>query len=163
MTSIFDMNQGVKFCQVCGEGHKQMQKCGHEALVRRVTRLLEANRLIPQLMQANKEAVTTAAEFQLLLKQADQAQMFIQEVLADYGDTGVEIYQKYLTKVDAWAQASTKPDTDDRQLHLDNVNTIQSDNENKPCTEETPIGDRTALDSSPLILSATPAENLPQS
>jgi hypothetical protein len=115
-------------------------------MVKRIRQLLEANSWIPQLIKANKEAVDAATGLQQLLKLADSMQTILSLTLQEYGEVGVEIHKKYLSRVDDWAKEYTNQDTSEQSSNQ-NESTIQSEIENKKCIEETMTGESIEKDS----------------
>lgn len=101
-------------CTICSELHIPQNRCRHEALVKKISLLSEANSHIPAILQANKEAVDTATQFQNIIKQADMAHTLLLEILAEHGDVGEDIKTQYLTKLDKLAatiqQVTVKPE-----------------------------------------------------
>lgn len=146
MSSLFivdkDRGNGTQTCHICAEIHSMQSKCSHNALTRRIGKLLQANSVIPSIMQANKQAVETARAFQGLLKVSDKAQEMLQEVLAEYGDIGKEISDKYLGKVNTWLKETSVQDIE-QQPSSQQENTIQSETESKLSTMETMTGQNT--------------------
>ena len=105
MTNLIKLERGGignRACGVCNEMHVPQNRCSYEALVRKITKLSEANSLIPSILAANKEAVNTATQFQAMLKQADKANDILLEVLADHGEVGEKIKNEYLGQVIQW-------------------------------------------------------------
>lgn len=115
LATLHDMRTLQKPCGLCAELHVPAVKCNFRALATRVTKLLEANALIPQILTAQKEATVTAQYFQQILKKADQSHTILLEVLAEYEYTGEEIKNKYLERLDEWAKGNLSLDTSEQQ------------------------------------------------
>ncbi len=141
MTSIITdlAERKGKACPVCLEMHVPQNRCRYEQLAGRITKLSQANQLIPSILQANKEAVTMAEHYRHLLKTADQAQTILQEVLAKHGDIGKQIQDEYMEAVDKWASQLSSQDT--KEPTSDTDNSAASEKNDKPCTEETTTGE----------------------
>ena len=122
---------------------RSQNRCSYEALVRKITKLSEANSLIPSILAANKEAVNTATQFQAMLKQADKANDILLEVLADHGEVGEKIKNEYLGQVNQWVSEHFSQDTKESQQ--DTESSIQNETGDKPSTEETTPGESSLL------------------
>lgn len=129
-------------CNLCGELHVPQNKCRHEALLKKITMLSEANRMIPNILQANKEAVETSKSFQQLLLQADKANDFLMEVLVAHGEIGETIKNEYLLKVDTWVKEHFSQGTKGTS---GDGNSTPSETSDKLSTEETPPGGSSLL------------------
>jgi len=92
-------NRGVK-CAICNEKHNVQGKCKRGDLVFRIENLLKANSLIPQLMNANKEAVSIADGLQAMAGRFDQAHTALMEILKSHGEVGATIEKAYLQRMD---------------------------------------------------------------
>lgn len=104
ITNLLDRKKGGP-CQICSEIHIPQNRCRFEALATKITKLMEANGMIPQILAANKEATTLAQYYQQLLKQADYAMTVVQEVLAENGQEG--LFNKILARIDEWQKSKT--------------------------------------------------------
>jgi len=131
---------GTNPCPICGQHHPPQNRCQFEHLSKRVTLLLEANQIIPSLMQANKEAVTTAKQFQILLKKADEAHTVLMEVLAERGEIGEEIKNEYLWRLDNWAKETLNQNTEQLSLGIENSTSSEQSDKNSTETEPTETG-----------------------
>lgn len=132
--NILDIRGQQKHCQLCTELHVPSTKCRFQALASRITKLLEANSMIPSILQAHKESVTIAQHFQILLKKADQAHAILEEVLKEYEYTGEEIKTKYLGRLDEWAKGNLNLDTSEQLPLFSPASSIPSENEDRPST-----------------------------
>lgn len=106
-----------KPCHICGEKHIPQNRCRFEAMASKIARLTEANGLIPQILNHNKEATDLATHFRSLLKKADEAHAILMGVLEQHGEIGAKIRNEYLGELDKWASESTNQDTTE-QLEL---------------------------------------------
>lgn len=148
MTNLIKLERGSvgnSPCALCNQMHVPQNKCSFEALAKKIMLLTEANRTIPSILQANKEAVTTARQFQILLKSADKANDILFEVLAAHGEIGETIKNEYLKGLDEWAKVHSSQDTEEQSQ--DTGPSILSETNDKPSTGETTPGGN-----SPLIL-----------
>lgn len=109
---------GNRPCHLCMEVHVPQNKCKFDVLAKRVNQLLLANQVIPQLMANVKEAATTAAYFQNLLKQADKAHEILMNILSRHGDIGKTIEQQYLEGLNLWAAATMNQEAEKPQEEL---------------------------------------------
>ena len=143
-----------KICKICGQrAHPFNTKCSYPALVERIKKLLEANRTIPSLLQANSDAIKTANTFKMLL--ADSAGMLdcLEKVVKEHA-AGDEIWKNFMTKLEDWkkekeqCRKTSSPDTGGELGNSNPENTTPSETESKQCTEETPPGETTAPGSS---------------
>lgn len=143
-----------KFCEICGQrSHPFNTKCSYPVLLERVKKLLEANRTIPSILEANVEAVKTANTFKMLL--ADSAGMMecLENVVKAH-PSGEEIWKTFMEKLEGWKkekESCLKTSSQDTGGELGNsspANTTPSEIANKQCTEETPPGGIIAPDSS---------------
>lgn len=156
MTSVFPINSGAKICEICGEAHAIQNRCSYDALTRRVAKLLQANKYVPALMEANKEATVLAETFRKLANDSAKAILICEKAVMSFPN-GTEIWAHFQKKLEeAWPKESTNQDTEGKaSAELSTSN----ETENKKCTEATPHGENTVRDFSPLILNATPAES----
>lgn len=90
-------------CPVCNQMHNLQTQCSREALASKITKLMEANSLIPGLLQQNKQVTEIAKNFQSLLVKADEAHTILMDLLTGWGDIGEEIKKTYLEKLNSWA------------------------------------------------------------
>lgn len=135
ITSLKDaLEKRNRQCPTCNEKHDPKGKCKRGDLVFRIENLIKANSLIPQLMNAAKEATETAASFQKIVKQADEAHSILMKVLSDKGPLGELICKEYLEELDKWVKESTSQDTSEK--------TNPSSQENS-MSQEMPISDST--------------------
>lgn len=105
-------------CPVCGHMHAIQTQCAREALAQRISKLMEANSLIPGLLSQNKEVTELAENFRMMLVKVDDTHTILMQILSTYGNTGKEIEQKYMEALDAWAPKAKEPinqDTCDQQ------------------------------------------------
>lgn len=154
-----------KPCHICNEMHIPQNRCRFDALATKITKLMEANSLIPQILQHNKEATDLARHFQGLLKRADEAHTLLMGILEDptYPD-GLIIKAIYLEELDKWAASKlTSQDTSaPEQMPLFTQENLtppetQTENSTSPTSGETsPSGSERS------ILSATSAEESPK-
>lgn len=151
-----------KICKTCGRpAHPFTTKCNYNDLVKRIELLVEANSLIPGLLEANKEAVGTANMFRKIAKDSAKAISICEQVVMQFG-IGKVIWTKFQKELEkAWPTSAQ--DTEEILKDSNPKNTIQNETENKPCTEETTPGEDTAQDSSQSTTNATPAEREQQS
>lgn len=149
--SLFIMDKelhGVsKPCNMCGTTHSMQSKCSHNDLMRRIQKLLEANSMIPSILQANKEAVETAKQFQILLKIADKSNEILQQILLSHGEVGEKIKEAYMSGVNEWVKEYLSQDIN-QQASNQSENTIPSETESKLSTMETMTGESIGSDSS---------------
>ena len=146
MTNLIKLERGSignRTCGVCNEMHVPQNRCSYEALVRKITKLSEANSLIPSILSANKEAVNTATQFQAMLKQADKSNDILMEILASHGTIGEQIKNEYLGKVDEWASKYFSQDT--KEQTPDTESSTPSETSDKPSTEETTSGESSLI------------------
>lgn len=142
MGSSFQMNgQG---CPTCLEVHSLKSRCSHDALVRRISKLAEANKLIPSIMKANKEATDLANTFRMTARDVSRAIAICQELILEQPG-GTEIWIEFEKRLEQRWEKTSPQDTD--QQHLSPGNLILSETENKLSTEETPTGGIIVLDS----------------
>lgn len=146
------LGQKPKICEICGQrAHPFNTKCSYPALVERIKRLLEANRTIPSILQANSDAIKTANTFKMLL--ADSAWMLdtLEKLIKEreYGD-GEEIWKQFMGKIEEMkkCQKTSSQGTGGELENSSPENTTQSETESKQCTGETPPGEATAPGSS---------------
>lgn len=114
-------------------------RCKYETLVSKISYLSDANKMIPAILAANKEAVITSSQFQILLRQADKAQEILLEVLASKGELGEEIKNEYLGRVNEWVKEHFSQGTEPQKQ--DTENSTLSETEGNPSTEETTLGE----------------------
>lgn len=117
LTNLLDRKNGGA-CSVCGYTHNIQTQCSREAMAFRISKLLEANQIIPSLLQANKEATVLAGGYKMLLKKADEAHAILMNILETHGDTGAKIREEYLGALNSWAETkeeSTSQGTSDNQ------------------------------------------------
>ena len=95
------------------EFHAPQNKCRHEVVIKRLLKLIEINQTIPALLNANKEAVTMATNFQGLLKKADEAHGILMTILAKHGEVGETIKNEYLGEIDKWSQSFINQDIEE--------------------------------------------------
>ena len=146
MTNLIKLERGSignRACGVCNEMHVPQNRCSYETLVRKITKLSEANSLIPSILSANKEAVNTATQFQAMLKQADKSNDILMEILASHGAVGEQIKNEYLGKVDEWASKYFSQDT--KEQTPDTESSTPSETSDKPSTEETTSGESSLI------------------
>jgi hypothetical protein len=111
--------------------------------VSRVTKLLEANKLIPGLMEANKELTELAETFRRIADQAAKAIYICEKTVMTF-DNGTEVWDKFNKRLEeAWPK-TTNLGTEDQQATLNQENIIQSGIENKHSTEAILSGETTA-------------------
>lgn len=145
---------------MCNEAHPVQNRCRSEALLHKVVKLMEANALIPQILQHNKEATETAMYFQDLLKKADQAHTVLMEILARNGEIGEKIKNEYLEELDKWAKVHIDQDTEEFQS--EKLSALK-ETKDSPSIGETQDGETTVGSSSQQIQNATLVEKNPQS
>lgn len=114
ITDLLDRKKGGS-CKLCGHIHDVKQKCNFQHLASIILKLREANSFIPQILQANKEAVDTAKQFQEIIRDADHAHTILMEILSlpEYPD-GELIKQRYLEELDRWAKRRAKEKSTDQ-------------------------------------------------
>ena len=106
-------------CQICNHAHSLQQPCSREAMAHKITKLMEANSMIPGLLQHNKQATEIAEHFRGMLKRADEAHTMLMDILAGHGEIGIKIRDEYMERLNKWAEAElTSQDTSDNQLSL---------------------------------------------
>lgn len=89
-----------KFCDTCGKrAHPFNTKCGYADLVERVSKLLEANRAIPAILQANVEAVETANTFRRLANGASRAVLLCEKTVMEF-DNGTQIWKRFQERLE---------------------------------------------------------------
>lgn len=130
------MDRKGKPCGICNEMHIPQNRCRFDALARKIQKLMEANALIPQILQHNKEATELAKHFQGLLKQADGAHTILMGILEDpkYAD-GQAIKERYLEELNKWAASKlTSQDTEEQLPLFSQENSTPSEKSDKPST-----------------------------
>lgn len=125
-------------CELCGEHHVPANKCRHDLLAAKVRMLTDANKMIPALLQVNKDNVATMETFRILLRQADKAHEFMLEILSEY-ENGEEIKNKYLARLDEWVAKSLNLGTEQQEQGTEN-STLNETND-KPSTENQTTGE----------------------
>ena len=101
MQDLLDRKNGSP-CPLCSVIHRPQVQCAREHLAAKITKLLEANAMIPGLLQHNKEATESAVGFQTIIKKFDGALMLLMDILAGHGEVGEQIKNEYMEKLDLW-------------------------------------------------------------
>ncbi len=111
MQDLLDRKNGSP-CPLCSVIHRPQVQCTREHLASKITKLLEANAMIPGLLQHNKEATQIASGLQHIVKKADEAHNILMEVLSNHGEIGETIQREYMERLDKWAaNVPSNPDT----------------------------------------------------
>lgn len=151
------IGQKKKACVSCGKIHP-FAKCRYEDLISMVAHLVQANQMIPGLIQANTEVTALANTFRTMAKDSAMAIIIAEKVVMKY-ENGPNIWKDFQETLEReWPKAITNQDTTETQDLSSPENTIQSETGSKPCTETILNGDPTAPDSSQLTNAAMHAE-----
>ena len=148
MNKVLNLKRGAignNPCHLCNELHVPQNQCRNDALARRVQVLLDANRAIPSILEANKEATMLAGQFQMMLKQAGESHDIISQVCAEHGEIGQQIYQTYMERLDAWAKNFTDQITPLEEKDTESLTSSETSDKNSTQQENG--------EASPLILS----------
>lgn len=130
------MNKSADICNICGEAHAIQNRCSYDALTRRIVKLLETNKHVPSLMQANVEATDLANTFKHMAQDAAKALVICEKAVMEF-DNGPQIWTRFQERLEQeWPKTkeTSNPDTE-QQLSLPE-STTPSETENKPCTGE---------------------------
>lgn len=108
LTGLLDRKNGSP-CAVCGEMHHIQDPCRRQAMASKITKLMEANSMIPGLLQHNKEATILAQQYREILKRVDESHGVLLEVFDSHGEIGKKMKEEYLEKLDKWVAADNEP------------------------------------------------------
>ena len=101
MSSIIQLNRGSvgnNPCPLCNTIHVPQNKCSSDVLAKRVALLLEANKIIPNLLRANKEAVDSARTFQNMIKDTTKFIDLVKDIChkPEYVEVGAKIWAEVM-------------------------------------------------------------------
>lgn len=136
---VIDFGNIQRPCSMCGSMHNPRAKCSFQDLAARITVLLDANRTIPSLLEANKQAVDLANQFHSIVKQAGAAHDIILKLLGEHGEIGIQIRDEFIRRLDEWVKEISSQDTKD-QLKMDIENSTSNETKDKSSTGETMTG-----------------------
>jgi len=147
MNSVFPMNRKSGLCEICNEPHPIQNKCGYDAMVRRITKLLEANRLIPSILEANKELTDLANMFKTMANDSAKALAIAEKAAMEF-DNGTQVWKRFQEKLEeAWQARETLNQGTATQENLNQESIILNEKGNKISTVGTPSGEIIAPDS----------------
>ena len=121
-------------CPICAEFHAPATRCRFEAMAGRITKLLEANKLIPSLLAANQEATKLAQYYQGLLNKADAAHTILMTILEGHEEIGEQIAEEYIGALDTWATPYINQNTAEPLQPSVQESSTPNETEDKPST-----------------------------
>lgn len=130
---------GSKPCQICGAFHIPQNNCKFDDLAKRISLLIESNKMIPSILQANKEAVDTAKMFQSILNDSIKAFDLLQEICnrPEFAEMGPKIWSTFMFESAPKKDEAQCPDKEpiSQDISQENLSTGQStllETEDKP-------------------------------
>ena len=116
MNNLLSLNKNGP-CGICGMPHKATNPCNQQAMAVKITRLMQANALIPGLMEANKEAVNCAQVYQFESKKWEKQFEMLVEVVMAHATNRDDIMKEFMGRLDVWLKdlKPIKQDTSEQQ------------------------------------------------
>lgn len=147
-SKIISINSAAgKIRHICDCPHAPLTKCERRALVNKILRIQQENKVIPSIMAVNNETMIEATACFKMAQDAGKAIMICEQVVMEF-DNGPNIWDRFQKRLEeVWPRKIISPATEELQPQegLSTPNETPS----KLSTEETTPGGSTATDSSP--------------